>query len=125
MTGPLHELQRRFQATMREGNPVHISGAVAVDRVVTPELGIGIYMAGYRVRLNEVLALDFPKLHCVLGEEPFERLTSAFVRDFPSSYCSIADIGRPLARWLAQQPLYQSRPYLAEFARLEWAMCVV
>lgn len=83
---------------------------------------IGIYAEAYFSRIAGSLAVDFPALRRLLGEESFLRLAADYLKEHPSRYFSIGEIGRSLGAFAASHPLSDEFPMLADLARFEWAM---
>ncbi len=107
-----------------------------LERVVTrgPRLGalerLGVYHYGYRARLVECLADDYPAVQFALGDDAFEALCHAYVERYPSRSPSLNAYGQHMATLLATRapagdadaaPL----AFLAELATLEWALVEV
>jgi len=58
-----------------------------------------VYRFGYRARLIECLADDYPVLAETLGETAFEKLCEGYIERFPSSSPSLNYFGRHMARY--------------------------
>jgi hypothetical protein len=82
-----------------------------------------IYNRQYWFRVIAAVAEDFPALHVVLGQERFDSLVLAYLRENPSTSFSLRNLGARLPAWLASYPeLAGSQHALAvDVARLEWA----
>jgi len=101
-----------------------------LERVVVggPQLGalerMAIYHHGYRARLVECLADDFPALRAALGEEAFERLVHLYADRHPSRSPSLNFFGRHMAAFLLDSgaALAGDRRFLSDLARLEWTL---
>lgn len=78
-----------------------------------------IYHDMYRVRLDEALAIDFPRLRQRLGDDGFATLAAAYRARYPSTTPSLRHYPRHLPRLVAER--FPSEPALAELAALEWA----
>jgi hypothetical protein len=117
----LHDLQAGFWRSLHEGeaDPV-LASVVLPSPVLTPGDRIGIYQGMYFWRLVEVLREDYPKLHEVLGDD-FERLVRRYLACHPSENPSVRHLGRHLPTFVADDPLVERRPWLADLARLELA----
>lgn len=84
-----------------------------------------VYRRGYRARLAECLADDYPVLAEVLGAESFEDLCLAYVDRHPSSSPNLNFFGRHMERFCREsQPLGATHDaaFLSELAALEWAL---
>jgi hypothetical protein len=83
---------------------------------------LGVYSDGYRSRLIEALANDYPALRCTLGEARFDGTMRAFIAAHPSRHANLRWYGGELADFLSRAPRCRRRPLLAELARFEWAL---
>ena len=117
----LAALQRAFQRHVYRP-------ARAMERAVlaTPRAGtarrLSIYTDGYRVRIVEALASDYPALRALLGESRFNALMVEFVAAHPSRFANLRWYGGDLAHFLARSPRWRKRPLLTELATFEWAL---
>lgn len=91
-------------------------GRQLLHTVVEPTRGVDVYAHAYRVRLEDALAADFPKLRALLGAADFRELAREYLRVFPPSRPSIRDVGDRLASFLATR-----EPTCADLAALERA----
>jgi Putative DNA-binding domain len=82
-----------------------------------------IYNRQYWFRVIAAVAEDFPALQVVLGQERFDALVLAYLRENPSTSFSLRNLGARLPAWLASYPeVAGSQHALAvDVARLEWA----
>jgi hypothetical protein len=92
----------------------------AVDR-------LAVYRDGYRARLVECLADDYPALEYALGHELFVALCEEYVQRHPSSSPNLNSFGRHVARFCAEEATVAlpERTFAADLARLEWALVEV
>jgi Putative DNA-binding domain len=135
----LLELQRRMsqdvmrplthnfamQATTEQGLP---SAEIAASYIKPTSLltsfeRLEICNRQYWFRVIAAVSEDFPALHVVLGQEKFDSLVLAYLRENPSTSFSLRNLGARLPAWLASYPeLAGSQHALAvDVARLEWA----
>lgn len=56
----------------------------------SPEAQIQVYINGYRYRLFDCVAEDYPALKAYLGEEKFNKLIDAYIEATPSTHFNIA-----------------------------------
>lgn len=82
-----------------------------------------IYNRQYWFRVIGAVAEDFPALNAVLGEEIFDRLVLAYLRENPSTSFTLRNLGSKLPEWLeGHREFAPSRhDLLLDVARLEWA----
>lgn len=114
-------LQGEFQAhVISPGRalPVCIAETPRMDRQRRAE----IYTAGYRVRLTEALANDYPVLNTLLGGNRFAALANSYLDTHPSRHFSLRWFGARLSEHLAHAAAYRTQPLLAELARFEWTL---
>jgi len=69
-----------------------------------------------------LLAGDYDKLRCYLGETAFIAMAQNYVAHFPSDYANSRWYARHLPEFLASAPPYCGMPGLAELALLELAL---
>jgi hypothetical protein len=115
----LAKLQHAFQSFVLASD----TGA-AHAIVSTPTLNatarLEIYGAGYRLRLIEALASNYPRLKQVLGDEDFDSLALRYIASHRSRHPSIRWYGDGLAQFIATH--HPDALWLAELARWEWAI---
>ena len=80
-----------------------------------------IYREGYRLRLIESLATDYPATRAVLGEDRFDALARAFVEAHPSPYSNLRWYGAELAEFMRARCDLDDTPS-ASLAAFEWAI---
>ncbi|SEM47875.1 hypothetical protein SAMN05428989_3957 [Pseudoxanthomonas sp. GM95] len=120
MSAVLARRQTALQAWLRSGDAAvrtHVATPPQVQADAATRLRI--YADGYRLRLIEVLADDFPVLAQRLGAERFHALAGDYLEDHPSTQPSVRHLGHAFADWLSQQ--HGSEVEVWELARFEWA----
>jgi hypothetical protein len=82
-----------------------------------------IYNRQYWFRVTGAVAEDFPALNAVLGEERFDRLVLAYLRENPSRSFTLRDLGSRLPQWLEAHAEFCGRRHrlALDVAKLEWA----
>ena len=83
---------------------------------------LGVYHHGYRARLVECLADDYPAVRHVLGEERFERLCERVIARRPSGAPNLNAYGASLLAEIQSPIRLPHREFLRELAALEWAV---
>jgi hypothetical protein len=83
--------------------------------------GLAIYHNAYQARLQEVLRADFPAIHDWLGDDEFEQLTAAYIRQNPSDHYNLRWLGKGFEMFIRQHLVPEQSAPLAELAALEWA----
>jgi hypothetical protein len=117
----LRRLQREMQRDLFGGASA-IGSCIAETAPLATQARLDIYRHAYVARLLETLEDHYPVLHAILGDEDFEALGAAFIREFPSVHRSIRWYGRELADFLAARSPFDEQPIFAELARFEWTL---
>lgn len=121
-SGPcLRELQRRVAVWLLHGDPL-VRSCIGDTPAASAIMRLRAQSAAYRLRLIETLEGAFPALRATLGEEPFACLGRAYADARPSLDFRIRTFGAGLAEFLRTVAPWSSRPGLASFASLEWAL---
>jgi len=115
----------QMQAVTEQGLRVHeiTERYIKPNSLLTSFERLEIYNRQYWFRVIDAVSEDFPALNAVLGQDKFDSLVLAYLRDNPSTSFSLRNIGARLPAWLAFYPkLAGPRQALAvDVARLEWA----
>ncbi|MCB9566529.1 MAG: DUF692 family protein [Myxococcales bacterium] len=82
-----------------------------------------VYAASHAQRLADALAHTFPVLAWTLGDGEFRRLSAAARAAAPSRDPDLGRLGGALPGLLARGELPGARPWIADLAALEWALC--
>jgi hypothetical protein len=104
----LAELQRRFSGLLD-------SNAECAD-------AIAIYRNAIRGNYRNALAATYPVVRQLTGAAFFDALVDAFTGRHPASSGDLNVYGSVLGDFIAQYPHARALPYLADVARLEWAI---
>lgn len=82
-----------------------------------------IYNRQYWFRVMGAVAEDYPGLLAVLGDEKFDQLVLAYLKENPSTSFTLRNLGSKLAPWLEGHPEFAPRRHslLVDVAKLEWA----
>jgi hypothetical protein len=117
----LRELQQRFAEAVFAGPsgvaPSFVAGAPAFadDR-------IGIYRDTIFANYRKALSATYPVVKRLVGGEFLRVAVDAFVRAHPSTCGDLNIYGDSFGDFLAAYPPAAELPYLADVARLEWAI---
>ena len=123
----LSALERWMIGVIADAPPVDSE----IDTILTPgprlsaKERLAVYQYGYRARLVECLADDYPIVAQTLGEEGFEELATEYIERHPSTAPSLNAFGRHMesfCRESGSRALGANAEFLAELARLEWAL---
>lgn len=118
----LRQLQEDFKAYLIDKRHSAIEGDIVSDEKADVAERMGFYHDAYRLRLIEVLSLDYPVVAKYLGEEAFGGMAMAYLRKNPSKYKSIRWFGIHLPEFLkANDRDQQQGERLLELALFEKA----
>lgn len=84
--------------------------------------GLDIYRSSIGARLEESLAAAYPVVARLVGAAFFGEAARRFARASPSRSGDLAEFGAGFAAFLAAYAHAAPLPYLADVARLEWAL---
>ena len=102
-----------LQASLRADQPTH---ARLVQR------GLEVYRANAAASAERSLSGTFPVLAQMIGSESFEPLARHFWQQQPPQRGDLAQWGAALPVFLAAAPQLAGEPFLADVARVEWAL---
>lgn len=98
----------------------------AVDLIargrIEPEEALAIYRNTFISTCVRALRLAYPAVERLTGAEFFESAAAEFISANPPNGGCLDDYGRTFADFLAAFPPVATLPYLADVAKLEWAV---
>jgi hypothetical protein len=116
----LPELQARFAATLFEESPQSVAPWIRAAGI-PPQLRLGIYRTNLQEGFAKTLALEFPVIQRLAGEDYFRQLALGFLAQHPSRSGDLHHIGAPFAAFLRARFAATGYEYFADVAALEWA----
>lgn len=125
----LAELQRSFAAALLRGiSPFTGDEPADGARNLAERLGLdadalAIHRETIAGTLHKALTLNFPAVRALVGSEFFEAAAREFIRQQPPTQACLNDYGASFPAFLAGFGPAASVSYLADVARLEWAVC--
>lgn len=114
--------QEMLQAVLTDATPR--LRALRGDERADAATRLDIYRHGYRIRLSEALAVEYPGLALMAGKR-FSALLENYVEAHPSGHYNIRWHGAGLAAFLDYGLPWREKPELADMARLDWAISTV
>ncbi len=115
----LAELQHAFAAAIVDGAAPALEPWIAA-RGIAPAARLRIYRhANFAIHVD-ALAISFPALRHLLGDDCFDGLATRHAAYRGSRSGNLQDYGADFADYLAAQPETAAWPWLGEVARLEW-----
>jgi hypothetical protein len=115
----LLETQRAMRTWLVDGER-DIAAALLADGISPDRLDI--YRNTFVANATRALRLTYPAVHKLVGNEFFEGAAAEFVAQHPPRSACFDDYGEPFATFLAAFPAASALAYLADVARLEWAV---
>lgn len=109
---------RTTNADAKEG--LLVQGGPA--RAALNQRGWEVYRANTAALAKRALGAAYPVLAQLLGAENFTPLSRLFWRAHPPRCGDIAQWGAALPAWLQHQSQLADQPFLADVARVEWAL---
>lgn len=122
-TDPAKEALRQqmlLRALWRDARPAVVAGWMRDGARF--ERGLSAYRANAGALAERALAAAYPTLRELLSADSFAALARAFWHAAPPSRCDLAEWGAGLAAFVAADGQLVDEPYLADVARLEWAV---
>jgi hypothetical protein len=117
----LRELQRDFAAALLREDVERVVGAIAGDGVA-PAARVGVYRHHVFASLTATLSATYPVVCRLVGSGFFAFATDAYIRREPPAGPCLVEYGGTFADFLGTFAPCAGHPYLADVARLEWAM---
>lgn len=116
----LRTMQLQLAEAMLAGS-LPAPGSLRGDDKANEASRLAVYQQGYRIRLREALATEFPGLALLAGRR-FLPLLDDYVAAQPSTHFTIRWHGEGLARFLEHASPWCEQPELGEMAQLDWAI---
>jgi hypothetical protein len=116
----LPELQRQFAAGLR-GETVDAGAWIEADGL-PPSARLGVYANNSRAFFGQALELTYPVLRRRVGDDYFAQLALHYRAQHPSPSGDLHEVGRAFAAFLAGHLADSPYAWLADLARLEWAV---
>lgn len=117
----LHELQQRIAAAVVDGDSRGLTQSI-IDDAPGTTARLGIYANHYRVTLIDALTATFTVVNQLLGGPFFRMIVGRYVREKPPARPCLFEYGGEFPAFLDCLPEARSLVYLADVARLEWAI---
>jgi hypothetical protein len=108
----LRDLQRQFVGALFEELP---------DSQVENAARLAIYRNNLHEGFTKALALEFPVIQGLVGDDYFRQMAREFLRAYPSRAGDLHAIGSPFPEYLRGRFAGTEYAYLPDVAQLEWA----
>lgn len=119
----LPDLQRAFADHLAGIDRPELLAVVAGDAIPAASR-LGVYRHHVQHSLAAALATTFSTVQALVGEDFFRGLARAFVRQSLPVQPVLSEYGAGLADFIAGYAPARALPYLADVARLDWALNV-
>ncbi|HEY3808972.1 MAG TPA: DNA-binding domain-containing protein [Steroidobacteraceae bacterium] len=117
----LASLQGRISDALLEGAHSAVLATLANELGLDPLL-LAIHANTVAATLGNALALSFPAVRAIVGADFFEGACRQFIARHPPQQACLHEYGQAFPLFLAQFPPARELHYLADVARLEWAV---
>jgi hypothetical protein len=117
----LLELQHAIRRSLVAQDDAEAAAAIIADGLA-PEVRLSIYRNTFIGASITALRLTFPAVCRLVGAEFFEAAASTFAAAKPPRSGYLNDYGEAFPAFLAEFAPAASLPYIADVARLEWAV---
>jgi hypothetical protein len=117
----LRELQHAVRMSLVERDDSEAASYI-VDDGLAPERRLSVYRNTFASNLANALRLSYPAVHRLVGDEFFEGAAHIFVHERPPVSAYLDEYGGEFPEFLARFSPAASLVYLADVARLEWAV---
>jgi Putative DNA-binding domain len=117
----LPELQRALRTSLLGAPDPQLLESIEADAISAAER-LCIYRNTIAGVLEKALRLNYPAIEKLVGAEFFAHCAAAYITREPPRSAYLNDFGAGFAQFLAADPHAATLPYLADVARLEWAV---
>lgn len=94
-----------------------------VGNGLAPAARLRVHANNTRLTLTDALSKTFPTVAALVGNDFFAALAGAYMQAHPPRSAALIDWGATLGRFIESFEPARALPYLADMARLEWAVC--
>lgn len=115
----LKTLQAQFQACLIDDDQ-QIESSIMSTANFNVQDRLAVYADGYRLRLVDILAKEFPLLKLFCGEEKFDDAAFAYLDQHHSQHYSLYQFGKYFSEFL--KSYYKNEPIITELAAFERAL---
>ena len=123
MPPALRDLQAAFAAQLVGRDSADLASAVVGDSIPA-DARLRVYRHHVGHSLGAALAATFPTVQALVGDDFFQAMARAFVAREPPTQPVLAEYGVEFPAFVAGYEPAQRLPYLADVARLDWALNV-
>ncbi|HKU97166.1 MAG TPA: DNA-binding domain-containing protein [Vineibacter sp.] len=118
---PLADLQQAFRAHLLGAEQTALVATAVGDRIPAPAR-LRIYRHHVLTSLTAALGATFSTVRAVVGDDFFAGMARAFIARSPPAGPVLSEYGAGFPDAIAGWPQARSLPYLADVARLDWAL---
>ena len=105
-----------------DSNPSNASNPLGAAEKALARRGLQAYQSHGLALAERALGAAYPVIAQLMGDENFSALAQHFWRQQPPTCGDMAQWGEGLANFLAEAPQPAGEPFLADVARVEWAL---
>jgi hypothetical protein len=119
----LRDLQAAFRTALLDQDDARIAADILPDGL-SPSARVAVYRHHVRTTLTDVLVSTFPVVCRLVDRRFFGWLADCYVRKHPPMGPCLFEYGADFPGFIERFPACAALPWLADVARLEWAMNV-
>lgn len=119
----LRDVQRALRAALLDHDDDRIAADVLPDDL-SPSARVAVYRHHVRTTLTEALVSTFPVVCRLVDRRFFGWLADCYVRNHPPTGPCLFEYGGDFPLYIERFPACAALPWLADVARLEWALNV-
>ncbi|MBS0288471.1 MAG: putative DNA-binding domain-containing protein [Proteobacteria bacterium] len=117
----LKQIQTEFQDYLIH-HDLQILPQIAADERFSASKRLKVYFDAYRIRLKEILKLDFPKTATLLGDEAFDTAFEQYLYQYPSQHFSVRYFGQFFSEFLNNHKPFSDHNVFSQMALFEWSI---
>lgn len=112
-------LMQQILAGSQSNTPQQLQKVIGGSAQFSTAQRLAVYQQGYRLRLAECLAAEFPVLQLYLGEALFNAFAHGYISQLPSQHYSLYELGAHFAQYLqATRPKQDTSDQVAPISYL-------
>lgn len=82
--------------------------------------GLAVYQSSLAANAERALAISFPTIQQLIGEQGFSHLCRDFLHEYPLVHGDWGEWGQAFPGWLSGHEKLQDYPYFSDCAQLDW-----
>jgi hypothetical protein len=117
----LRDVQKGFYAALFDLSEFRSAPVIRADGI-SPAQRLGFYRTNVFSNYTKALRLTYPVIERLIGSGFFKVLAEQYIRRYAHGAGDLGSYGDQFPEFLSHGPIGRELPYLADVARLEWAI---